>query len=76
MMKFSDKALQLIGRKLLSSMEASPPQESSTLARNSPPPDGALAIRERANSLLLRQPDSVREKARVLPFRNGDKDDP
>ena len=74
MMKFSDKALKLIGRKLLSSMEASSDQDSSTSTRNSVLTDNALTAHERAQSLGLRAKSSL-QKASVLPFRNSTEND-
>jgi len=76
MMKFSDKALKLIGEKLLSSMEASSKQDSSTSTPDNPPANGTLAAHERARSLTLRAEIAGPQKARVLLFRNNTKDDP
>ncbi|TCK18796.1 hypothetical protein DFR30_2080 [Thiogranum longum] len=69
MMKISDKALKLIGRKLLSSMEASSDQDSSTSTH-----DSTLAAYERAMSL---EPGTRPEpkKAQVLLFRDNSRDD-
>ncbi len=69
MKKISDKALKLIGRKLLSSMEASSDQDSSTSTIES-----TLAARKRALSLGLRKKQEP-EKARVLLFRGNFADD-
>lgn len=66
MIKISDKALKLIGRKLLSSMEASSDQDGSTTTLNS-----TLEAHKRALSLGLRKKQAP-EKARVLLFRGND----
>ena len=68
MMKFSDKALQLIGEKLLSSMEATPKQDRSTSTPDSLPVKGTQAAHERACSLVLRTETPGPKKARVLRF--------
>lgn len=69
MMKFSDKALKLIGRKLLSSMEASSDQDSSM-----PASGNSRAVHERARSFTLRAKRD-QKKARVLAFRSNGGDD-
>ena len=69
MMKISDKALQLIGRKLLNSMEASSDRDSSTATL-----DSTLEAHKRALSLGLRK-EQAPEKARILLFRGNGTDD-
>ncbi|GEM_PF-3392839 len=68
MMKLSDKALQLIGEKLLGSMEATSTQDSSTSTPDSLPVKGTQAAHERARSLVLRTETPALKKARILRF--------
>jgi len=74
MMNFSDKALKLIGRQLLSSMEASSNQDSSMSVGNSTSPGNNQAAHERTRSVTLRAASSP-QKAQVLPFRNSIEND-
>jgi len=69
MMKFSDKALRLIGRKLLRSMEASTNLDETTSVCDEPP----TYRQPRATTLREKSPDTG--KARILPFRSGNRDD-
>ncbi len=65
MMKFSDKALRLIGQKLLQGMEASRTTDAGQT------PDMAVVDNEPPRT----QQDGSRRKAAILPFRGNARDD-